>query len=184
MTSRNSEGNASAVLYDYQAVGSRSKSDSGPQTLLLQTISAGTPARSRLHWLRSAGLADRGAWVQAHSELPLPLLLLGGCREIVMGRLTRPISISRAFVGSGILQKMISIKRFLDQRQASTAPEHDLTDALSQMGRLLLDAMATHVVPGNNADRNVFRQTLHGPGCKNGWAAIRDECTGHLQRCR
>ncbi|MGD1069888.1 MAG: diguanylate cyclase [Bryobacteraceae bacterium] len=57
---------------------------------------------------------------------------------------------------------MISIKRFLDQRHAGTAPERDLTDALSEMGRLLLDAMATHVVPGNDADRKLFRQTLKG----------------------
>lgn len=57
---------------------------------------------------------------------------------------------------------MISIKRFLELRRRGSEPEGDAVEALTQMGRLLLDAMATHMVRGNDADFKSFRATLHG----------------------
>jgi GGDEF domain-containing protein len=56
---------------------------------------------------------------------------------------------------------MISIKQFLEQRGKGSGPKHDLVDALGQMGRLLLDAMATYVVRGTEADVEVFRRQLN-----------------------
>jgi len=55
---------------------------------------------------------------------------------------------------------MISIKQFLDARRNDPAPKHDLPDALTEMGRLLLDGMATYVVRGTDADVEVFRRKL------------------------
>jgi GGDEF domain-containing protein len=57
---------------------------------------------------------------------------------------------------------MISIKRFLDQRRDTAGPDPNLVEALMQMGRLLLDAMATRMVRGNEADFTSFRGSLNG----------------------
>ncbi|HEY2012667.1 MAG TPA: diguanylate cyclase [Bryobacteraceae bacterium] len=57
---------------------------------------------------------------------------------------------------------LISIKRFLDQRRGADGGEPDLIGALRQMGRLLLDGMATQIVGGRDADLQVLRRTLKG----------------------
>src|SRR6266498_613458 len=57
---------------------------------------------------------------------------------------------------------MISIKRFLDQHRNAAEREPDIVDALMQMGRLLLDAMATHMVRGNEVDFRLLGRTLDG----------------------
>ena len=55
---------------------------------------------------------------------------------------------------------MISIKRFLEQRRQASGPEPDMVEALMQMGRLLLDTIATRMVHGNESDFKVFSRTL------------------------
>jgi GGDEF domain-containing protein len=55
---------------------------------------------------------------------------------------------------------MISIKQFLNPRKAPE-PKRDLIDALTQMGRLLLDAVATYTVRGTDADLEDFRRKLN-----------------------
>jgi GGDEF domain-containing protein len=62
---------------------------------------------------------------------------------------------------------MISIKRFLEQRLLerrcdATGPDPNLVEALMQMGRLLLDAMATHMVRGNETDFRSLGVRLNG----------------------
>ena len=57
---------------------------------------------------------------------------------------------------------MISIKQFLEQRRQGPAPEQDVVDALTQMVRVLLDAMATHMVRGREADLRSLRRALSG----------------------
>lgn len=57
---------------------------------------------------------------------------------------------------------MISIKRFLDQYHEESHPQLGLVDALKQMGRLLLDGMALHMVRGRQVDCDVLRETLSG----------------------
>jgi len=57
---------------------------------------------------------------------------------------------------------MISIKRFLDTRHDAGPPNRDLLEASLQMGRLLLDAIATHVVRGRETDLKDFTTTLSG----------------------
>lgn len=57
---------------------------------------------------------------------------------------------------------MISIKYFLDQQRNGSGPEGDVFEALRQMGRLLLDGIATHIVRGQEADFNALRRALHG----------------------
>jgi GGDEF domain-containing protein len=57
---------------------------------------------------------------------------------------------------------MISIKRFLEQYRKVPAPDLDVREALTQMVRLLLDAMATHMVRGKEADFRSLRNTLSG----------------------
>jgi GGDEF domain-containing protein len=56
--------------------------------------------------------------------------------------------------------KMISIKRFLDQRRNPSAAERDMLAALTQMGRMLLDGMARTVVHGRETDWNTLHQTF------------------------
>ena len=55
---------------------------------------------------------------------------------------------------------MISIKRFLEPARDGPVPDHSLVEALMQMARLLLDAMASRVVPGSDADLKSLRRTL------------------------
>jgi GGDEF domain-containing protein len=55
---------------------------------------------------------------------------------------------------------MISIKKFLEQRLNGTAPAGDVLDASLQMGRLLLDGVAAHMVRGRDTDFRVFGRTL------------------------
>ena len=55
---------------------------------------------------------------------------------------------------------MISIKRFLEPAPNGPVPDHSLIDALMQMARLLLDAMATHMVRGSEADFKSLRRSL------------------------
>lgn len=56
---------------------------------------------------------------------------------------------------------MISIKRFLDQRlHKGTGPDRDVVEALSQVGRLLVDAIAAHTVRGRETDFNLLRGAL------------------------
>jgi hypothetical protein len=57
---------------------------------------------------------------------------------------------------------MISIKQFLEQRRQGPTPEQDVVDALTQMVRVLLDAMATHMVRGKEADLRSLRRALSG----------------------
>lgn len=57
---------------------------------------------------------------------------------------------------------MISIKRFLEQRGNGSGAERDVVEALMQMGRLLLEAIATHMVRGNETDFKVLRRTFNG----------------------
>jgi GGDEF domain-containing protein len=57
---------------------------------------------------------------------------------------------------------MISIKRFLEQRRNGPGPGRDVVQALTQMGRLLLEAMATHMVRGNETDFKLLRGKLNG----------------------
>ena len=57
---------------------------------------------------------------------------------------------------------MISIKRFLEQRGKGNGPEPDVVEALTQMGRLLLETMATHMVRGNEMDLKLLREKLNG----------------------
>lgn len=57
----------------------------------------------------------------------------------------------------------ISIKRLLEQRRNSDGGQQDLVEGLRQMGRVLLDGIATHVVPGREADLRVLRWTMKGP---------------------
>ena len=59
-----------------------------------------------------------------------------------------------------VRQVMISIKRFLEQHSKSPGAERDLVEALMQMGRLLISAIATHMVRGNEADFQELRRTL------------------------
>jgi GGDEF domain-containing protein len=62
---------------------------------------------------------------------------------------------------------MISIKRFLEQhRHKDARPDDDVLQASLQMGRLLLDAVATHMIPGREADYNAFSTTMSGLGLK------------------
>ena len=56
---------------------------------------------------------------------------------------------------------MISIKRFLEPRRDGPVPDHSLVEALMQMARLLLDAMASHMVRGSDADFRSLRRTLN-----------------------
>jgi hypothetical protein len=56
---------------------------------------------------------------------------------------------------------MISIKRFLEPPRDGPAPDHNLIEALIQMGRLLLNAVATHMIRGNDADFRALRHTLN-----------------------
>jgi GGDEF domain-containing protein len=55
---------------------------------------------------------------------------------------------------------MISIKRFLEPRRDGPVPDRGLVEALMQMAQLLLDAMASHVVRGSDADFRSLRRTL------------------------
>jgi GGDEF domain-containing protein len=55
---------------------------------------------------------------------------------------------------------MISIKRFLEPPRDGPVPDRSLVRALIQMARLLLDAMADHVVRGSDADFRSLRQIL------------------------
>jgi len=55
---------------------------------------------------------------------------------------------------------MISIKRFLEQRRVVPEVSPDVVEALMQLSRLLLDAMATHTVRGNEADFRTLSRTL------------------------
>jgi GGDEF domain-containing protein len=57
---------------------------------------------------------------------------------------------------------MISIKQFLEQRRQGPTPEQDVVDALTQMVRVLLDAMATRMVRGKEADLRSLRRALSG----------------------
>jgi GGDEF domain-containing protein len=57
---------------------------------------------------------------------------------------------------------MISIKHFMEQRRNRSMPAPDVGGALTQMVHILLDAMATHVVRGNEADFRSLRRTLNG----------------------
>jgi GGDEF domain-containing protein len=54
----------------------------------------------------------------------------------------------------------ISIKRFLEQRSGAGEAAQDVGEALRQLAHLLLDGMATHVVPGRPADANALRRSL------------------------
>jgi GGDEF domain-containing protein len=56
---------------------------------------------------------------------------------------------------------MISIKKFLEQRRPDPG-NNSLLDAALQAGRLLLDAMATHVVCGREADVKAFARMMKG----------------------
>lgn len=56
---------------------------------------------------------------------------------------------------------MISIKQFLETSRNSPPPKHDLLDALTQMGRLLLDAVAAYMVRGTDADLEDFRRKIN-----------------------
>src|ERR1035437_7724097 len=58
--------------------------------------------------------------------------------------------------------RMISIKRFLEQPGKSPGPEPDVVEALTRMGRLLLEVMATHMVRGNETDFKLLRGRLNG----------------------
>ena len=67
---------------------------------------------------------------------------------------------------------MISIKRFLEERLKSPAPEHDVTEALTQMVGLLLEGMTTHIVQWEG---NGFQVLPPQPECAcapNGGASI------------
>ena len=55
---------------------------------------------------------------------------------------------------------MISIKRFLEPPRDGPVPDRSLVGALMQMARLLLDAMASHVVRGSDTDFRSLRHTL------------------------
>lgn len=55
---------------------------------------------------------------------------------------------------------MISIKQFLEQRRRPALAEGAVLEASLQMGRLLLDAMATHVVRGREADYRAFDRSV------------------------
>jgi GGDEF domain-containing protein len=57
---------------------------------------------------------------------------------------------------------MISIKRFMQQGRNGPVPDHDVVEALTQMVRLLLDAIAAHMVRGNETDFQDLRRTLSG----------------------
>ena len=56
---------------------------------------------------------------------------------------------------------MISIKRFLEPPRDGPVPDHSLVEALMQMARLLLDAMASHMVRGSDTDFRSLRRTLN-----------------------
>jgi GGDEF domain-containing protein len=55
---------------------------------------------------------------------------------------------------------MISIKRFLEPSRDGPVSDRSLVEALMQVARLLLDAMASHVVRGTDSDFRSFRRTL------------------------
>ena len=55
---------------------------------------------------------------------------------------------------------MISIKRFLQPPGDGPGPDRSLVEALLQVARLLLDAMASHVVHGIDSDLRSLRHTL------------------------
>jgi hypothetical protein len=58
---------------------------------------------------------------------------------------------------------MISIKRFLEQhRNKDARPGDDILQASLQMGRLLLDALATRMNAGREADYKAFSLTMTG----------------------
>lgn len=57
---------------------------------------------------------------------------------------------------------MISIKSFLDKYRDGPHPELDAAEAMKQMGRLLLDGMATHLVHGRATDCSVLRRSMEG----------------------
>jgi hypothetical protein len=57
---------------------------------------------------------------------------------------------------------MGSIKSFLYHYRDSPAPGGEVVAALKQMGRLLLDGMAIHMVCGRESDGRALRQVLNG----------------------
>ena len=57
---------------------------------------------------------------------------------------------------------MISIKQLMDSRKAPTGAAADTLQASLQLGRLLLEAISTHLVPGSEADSQAFRKSLQG----------------------
>src|SRR5260370_10798722 len=56
---------------------------------------------------------------------------------------------------------MISINRFLEPSRDGPVPDPGFVEALMQMARLLLDAMARHVVRGSETDFSSLRRTLN-----------------------
>lgn len=56
----------------------------------------------------------------------------------------------------------VSIKRLIEQSRQRVRPDDDLLQAALQTARLLLDAIATHMVRGREADFRVFARTLKG----------------------
>jgi GGDEF domain-containing protein len=73
----------------------------------------------------------------------------------------------RTLVGQGDRNSMISIKRFLDRHHDGPGPHtpagaEDVVAALTQMGHLLLGAIATNMVLGNEIDLMALRKTMNG----------------------
>jgi hypothetical protein len=56
---------------------------------------------------------------------------------------------------------MISIKKFLEQRRSGQV-DPELLEAALQTGRLLLDAITTHMVCGRTADLKIFARIMKG----------------------
>jgi len=57
---------------------------------------------------------------------------------------------------------MISIKRFLEQKSTGAPSDRGILEASLQMGRLLLDGIATHLVRGHEVDWKALGRTLKG----------------------
>lgn len=85
---------------------------------------------------------------------------------------------------------MISIKRLLEQRRSVAQPDPRVLEAALQMGRLLLDGIATHLIHGREADWKAFGRTVKGllhrmdePPTALGLLGIASEAVEALDTC-
>jgi len=85
---------------------------------------------------------------------------------------------------------MISIKRLLEQKRSVAQPDSRVLEAALQMGRLLLDGIATHLIHGREADWKALGETVRGllrrmdePPTALGLLGIASEAVEALDTC-